>query len=183
MIVASTSAGAGKVAADCRRRSESTLHGALHRFVLGSIRDHADSDDLVQETFVRLYAYRSHKTVEDVSAFCFAVARNLIRDRFRRPRSAPDLTDASEDLICPQPGALETMIYRQRVAVLAAAIEAMPPLRREVFLRRRLDGDATATISNDLDLSTAAIEKHVSRAVADLRRALDRRGLWIGDPA
>ncbi|MBD8679687.1 RNA polymerase sigma factor [Sphingomonas sp. CFBP 13720] len=155
----------------------------MHRFVLGSIRDHADSDDLVQETFVRLYAYRGQKTVEDVSAFCFAIARNLIRGRFRRHRSAPDLTDASEDLMCLQPCALETMIYRQRVAVLAAAIEAMPPLRREVFLRRRLDGDAAATISRDLELSTAAIEKHVSRAIADLRRALERRGLWIGDPA
>ncbi len=183
MIVASTSASISEVPADYGLWTESALHGALHRFVLASVRDRSDSEDVVQETFVRLYVYRSQRAVEDVAAFCFAVARNLIRDRSRRTSAAPVLTEMPEDLACPQPCALETMIHRQRVDVLSAAIEAMPPLRREVFLRRRLDGDSVATVALDLDLSPVAIEKHVTRALADLRRALDRDGRRIGHAA
>jgi RNA polymerase sigma-70 factor (ECF subfamily) len=60
------------------------------------------------------------------------------------------------------------------------AIKVMPPLRREVFLRRRLDGVACAIIAADLEMSLAAVEKHCTRAVADLRAALERRGLPAG---
>ncbi len=161
---------------------ERALHAVLHRFVLSRLRDRCDSDDLVQETFVRLYTYRSRRAVEDVTAFCLTVAGNLIRDRFRRLNAAPVMDELPDTLVCPQPRADEALLYRQRVALLSAAIEAMPPLRREVFLRRRLDGDSVATVARDLDLSPVAIEKHVTRALADLRRALDRDGL-IGNRA
>ena len=57
----------------------------------------------------------------------------------------------------------------------------MPVLRREVFLRRRLDEQDVETISEVLGIGRSAIEKHVSRAVTDLRRALYRRGLALGD--
>lgn len=164
-------------------QEDRVLYRALHRFVLSRLRDRCDSDELVQETFLRLYTYRAGRTVEDVGAFSFAIARNLIRDRFRRLRAAPVTAEIPDSLVCPQPRADEMVIHRERVAALATAIGAMPPLRREVFLRRRLDGDTVATISHDLDLTAAAIEKHVSRAVADLRRALDRRALWVGDPS
>lgn len=166
-----------------RRRSgtdEQALHALLHRFALSRLRDRCDSDDLVQETFVRLYDYRRRRTVDDTTAFCLMVASNLIRDRFRRMRNGPDMTELADTLVCPQPRADETLLYRQRIAILSAAIAAMPPLRREVFLRRRLDGDTVARVANDLEMSPAAIEKHVTRALADLRHALDRRDLWIG---
>jgi RNA polymerase sigma-70 factor (ECF subfamily) len=181
-VVSVNSAASGVPVRDADQ-NERGLRAQLHRFVLGKIGDRCDSDDLVQEAFVRFYAYRSERKVEDVGAFCFTVARNLIRDRFRRSRTTPAFVDMPDDLACPQSRADEIMVHRQRVAVLSSAIEAMPALRREVFLRRRLDGDDVATISREIGLSASAIEKHVTRAVADLRRALDRRGLWIGDPA
>lgn len=160
--------------------NEQALHALLHRFALRRLRDRNDSDDLVQETFVRLYAYRSRRTVDDVTAFCLAVATNLIRDRFRRMSKGPVMAELPDTFVCPQPRADEALLYRQRVEILSVAIEAMPPLRREVFLRCRLDGDAVTTISDDLGLSPSAIEKHVTRALTNLRHALERYDLWIG---
>ncbi len=162
---------------------DAALHALLHRFVLSRLRDRCESDDLVQETFVRFYTYRSHRVVEDATAFCLTVAGNLIRDRIRRQATTPRTTEIPETLVCPQPRIDEILSYRQRVATLTAAIAAMPPLRREVFLRRRLDGDTTATVASDLGLTPAAIDKHVTRALTDLRLALERRGLWIGPAA
>jgi RNA polymerase sigma-70 factor (ECF subfamily) len=118
--------------------------------------------------------------VADVGAFCFAIARNLIRDHVRRLRGAPTTADLSEEIACPAPRADEILGYRERVDVLIRALKAMPALRREVFTRRRLDGQPVATIAVDLDLSVAAVEKHVVRALADLRTALERRGLALG---
>lgn len=168
-------------AAERRRfaREDQDLRVALHRFVDGRLRDRAESEDIVQETYVRLYDYRRTRSVADVGAFCFQIARNLIHDHLRRLRIAPETGELPEDVVCPAPRADEIIAYRQRVEVITRALRAMPPLRREVFLRRRLDGQPTATVAQDLELSRAAVEKHVVRALADIRAALDKRGLAL----
>lgn len=162
---------------------EVQLRRALQRFVEGQLRGGHDGEDIVQETYVRLYSYRGTKPVADVGAFCFAVARNLIYDHLRRRRAMPVAGELAEDIVCPQPRAEEILDYRQRVDILVGALRVMPPLRREIFLRRRLDGMAVAAIAADLEMSVAAIEKHCSRALADLRAALERRGLPGGAQA
>lgn len=159
---------------------EVALRAALQRFVEGRLRDRDEGEDIVQETYVRLYDYRRTRGIADVGAFCFAVARNLVFDHFRRRRAMPEAIELAEDVACPLPRAEEVLDYRQRVDILAAALRVMPPLRREVFLRRRLDGVAGAIIAADLEMSPAAVEKHCTRAVADLRAALERRGLPAG---
>ncbi|MGK6353874.1 RNA polymerase sigma factor [Sphingomonas sp. DT-207] len=159
---------------------EVALRAALHRFVQGRLRDRDEGEDIVQETYVRLYDYRRRRGVADVGAFCFAVARNLVFDHFRRLRAMPARAELTESIVCPSPRAEEVLDYRQRVDILVAALRVMPPLRREVFLRRRLDGIAGAIIAADLEISLAAVEKHCTRAVADLRAALERRGLPPG---
>jgi RNA polymerase sigma-70 factor (ECF subfamily) len=166
-----------------RRRADAEeveLRVALRRFVDGRLRDRNDGEDIVQETYVRLYSYRRTRPVADVGAFCFAVARNLVSDHFRRRQVQPPAAELVEDIVCPQPRAEEILDYRQRVDILVRALRVMPPLRREVFLRRRLDGIPAAVIAADLELSPAAVDKHCSRALADLRVALERRGLPAG---
>lgn len=159
--------------------SEAALRHSLRRFVEARLRDPGESEDLVQETYLRLYAYGRTRSIADVGAFCFAVARNLIHDHRRRRKSAPIHGELVDEIACPQPRADEILAYRERVEILVQALHRMPALRREVFMRQRLDGDAVATIAAELGLSRAAIEKHVVRAVADLRHALERRGLGM----
>lgn len=159
---------------------DAELRRALRRFVEGMLRDRQDGEDIVQETYVRLYSYRRTRHVSDVGAFCFAVARNLVNDHFRRTRSAPRYVEVDDSIACAQPRAEEILDYRQRVDILIRALKVMPPLRREIFLRRRLDGIPSTVIASDLDMSIAAIDKHCARALADLRAALERRGLTPG---
>jgi RNA polymerase sigma-70 factor (ECF subfamily) len=162
---------------------EVALRQALHRFVTGRLRDGIAGEDIVQETYVRLYDYRRKRPIADTAAFCFAVARNLVHDHFRRLRAQPPAAELAEDIICPLPRVDEVLDYRQRVEILVRALNVMPPLRREIFLRRRLDGVPGAVVAADLGMTQAAIDKHCTRALADLRYALERRGLGIGGDA
>ncbi len=162
---------------------EVALRQALHRFVSGRLRDQVTGEDIVQETYVRMYDYRRTRPVADATAFCFAVARNLVRDHFRSIRTQPTTSELIESLACPLPLAEEMLDYRQRVGILMRALKVMPPLRREIFLRRRLDGVSGPVVAEDLGMSVAAVDKHCTRALADLRRALERRGLPGGSRA
>lgn len=159
------------------------LRETLHRFVSGRLHDRTEGEDIVQETYVRLYAYRRTRTISDAAAFCFAVARNLVHDHFRRLRVAPVAVELEEAIACPLPRADEILDYRERVDILVQALKAMPPLRREIFMRRKLDGIPGAIIAADLDMKQAAVDKHCTRALADLRHALERRGLGLVEQA
>jgi len=156
------------------------LRDRLRQFVDSRLRDRSENEDIVQETYLRFYDYRRRRAVANVGAFCFTVARNLVWDHLRRARAAPPQVDLSHDLACPQPLADTVLDYRQRVEILTQVLKRMPPLRREVFMRRRLDGLPIALIATDLELSVAAVEKHCTRALVDLRVALERRGLPAG---
>lgn len=162
---------------------DAELRQALYRFVTGRLRDCATGEDIVQETYVRLYDYRGTRPIADAAAFCFAVARNLVHDHFRRAAAQPAASELVEDLACPLPGAEEILEYRQRVAILVRALNVMPPLRREIFLRRRLDGVPGAVVAADLGMTIAAVDKHCTRGLADLRHALERRGVCAGGAA
>jgi len=157
---------------------DATLTRALQLFVGGRVTDQADRDDVVQETYLRLVDHQTTSRVENVKALCFAIARNLLIDLQRHRRRVRNV-ELDEALVCPQPTADVVVAYRRAVAILARALERMPPLRREIFFRRRLDGDPIETIAAALEMSRAAVEKHVVRALADLRGALARCGFTM----
>src|SRR6187402_1676399 len=104
-----------------RRRladEDADLRRALQRFIEGRLRDRSESEDLVQETYLRLYDYRRTRSVADVGAFCFAIARNLIQDHLRRLRVRPVGVELAGDTVCPAPRADEILAYRERVDLL-----------------------------------------------------------------
>lgn len=159
---------------------EIALREGLSRFIGNRLRDQDAREDIVQETYLRYYVYAERRSVANVAALCYAIARNLMHDHFRRMRAAPPSAALCDTIACDYPRADSVLDYRQRVTILVQALRAMPPLRREIFLRRRLDDMPIAIIAADLEMSRAAIEKHCTRAVADLRFALEQRGLPAG---
>ena len=157
---------------------DAALSQALRGFLRGKLGNDADRDDLVQETYVRLFSYQAAAQVSNVKALCFAIARNLLLDHHRAARRTASIP-LDEDMVCPQPSAETVVAYRRAVVVMAKALVKMPALRREIFMRKRLDGFTTAEIAGNLDMTAAAVEKHVVRALHDLRTALTRRGFTM----
>lgn len=48
----------------------------------------------------------------------------------------------------------------------------MSPLRRDVFIRRRLHGESRQLIAKNLGVSEEAVKKHISRAMDMLKNAI-----------
>ena len=156
---------------------EDDIRDELTRFVARRLRNGNDEEDIVQETYLRIYRYRQTGTIANLKAFCFSVAQNLINDHFRRLSRMPATCPIEEDFICPMPRIGEALLHRERVEAIVAILKNMPPLRREIFLRRRLDDHPPAVIATDLDMRQSAVEKHVFRAHSDIRQGLAKRKL------
>ena len=54
---------------------------------------------------------------------------------------------------------------RQRLAEVAAIVEAMPPRMRRAFQLHRLNGQSQAHTARAMGISVSAVEKHVASAL------------------
>ncbi|MCJ2183483.1 RNA polymerase sigma factor [Novosphingobium sp. 1949] len=148
------------------------LRSEVYGFAYRQLGDHATSEDVVQDSFVRLAGY-APDTVHNLGGMLRRIARNLIIDhaRLRRRRGEEAVAD-DFDMPCPQPSQEEAMVQRERVKTVSRIIEAMPPQRRQVFVLRRLHGLSAKEVAARLDITPGAVDAHVARAVLALHRGM-----------
>lgn len=154
---------------------------ALQRFLFRRTGDWSLAEDLVQETLLRVVVYARDHAVTDLAALARAIALNLLNDHLRR-RQRQRTEPIDDEVPSPAPGVEEAAMQRQRVEAFARALQGMPPLRREVFVRSRLRGQSYREIGEALGLSEAAVEKHVSRGLRWLQETV-ARGDAVPPPA
>jgi RNA polymerase sigma factor (sigma-70 family) len=146
------------------------IGATLNRYVRARTSRTDVVEDVVQETLSRLVQQSRVQHLVSVYALGFRIAANLLIDHHRRDSryaAEPAVEPASQ---APLPD--RVLVGRQEVAILKEALAAMPPLRRDVLVRRRLQGQSCAAIARDLGLSPKAVEKHITRGLADLHKAM-----------
>lgn len=147
----------------------------LLRYVGRQVNDSAISEDIVQEAYLRLLVYEAKpgNIVSNASALLRRISLNLTRDHFRRAKRA-SVVELSEDIPCQQPGVQQQLEHRQLVDIVMAVLKAMPPLRRDVFIRRRVHGQSAGEVAAAMRLSSSAVSNHVARALFDLDMAIEK---------
>ncbi|MFT4241809.1 MAG: RNA polymerase sigma factor [Acidovorax sp.] len=85
-------------------------------------------------------------------------------------QAAPPDATALPDESCDPARILEG---RQRLALLADSIHALPPRCRDVFVMHRIHGLPQQDIAQHLGISLKTVEKHLALGTAACRRALD----------
>ena len=148
----------------------------MYRLVYARVRDHAVAEDVVQESFLRVLRY-PRGGIANVGALVRTIASNLIRDHARtRRRHAEEPLSETFDIASDAPSAETALIDQERAALVARIVDEMPPLRREVFVRRRLHGESARAVATALGLTPAAVDAHVARAVLALHNAMTEIG-------
>lgn len=150
---------------------------AVFTFLLRLLGDRRTAEDLVQETFLRVFT--SGETYRPTAAFrtwLFRIARNLTIDRFRR-RSESAEVDAGGTLASQRdsgPSALELAEARQLGERLEAAIARLPVAQREVLLLSRFAGLSHEEVAQVTGSSPGAVRVALHRALGRLRTLLGR---------
>lgn len=174
LVLSRTSHGARPVAGALRRAYEE-IDGVLREFLRRRLASEDDAADLAQEVYLRLTRLDHPERVRCLKAFAFKTATNLLRDRSRRVHTRVTQTavglDEIEiaDLSSDPHAALES---DQAYAAIAAALAALQPATRQAFLWHRVDERPQAEIAARLGVSVSMVEKHIVRALAEVRKAL-----------
>ena len=147
-----------------------TVAATLSRYVRARTSRTDLVEDVVQETLSRLVQQSRVQKLVSVYALGFRIAANLLVDHHRRDRRY--VAEREEEPASQAPLPDRVLAGRQELAVLQQALATMPPLRRNVLVRRRLQGQSCAAIARELGLSPKAVEKHITRGLADLHKAM-----------
>ncbi len=146
----------------------------------------ADSDEVVQETFLR--GYRSLADFHARSSFrtwIYRIAMNSALktlDKRKAEASIPVVEEYDDgrpgiQLTDPAAGPDRLLLDREIEARRHAAMEKMSPTERLAFVLRHLEGRSTEEIAAALDMSQSSAKQAVFRAVQKLRRSL--APLWV----
>lgn len=137
-----------------------------------------DAKDLVQEGLLRLMRYCDNTPVNEWTPLIYRIVLNLHRDRQRQLVAQGTPMAGSDEILQLQPSQVASPERQasdhQQLALARAAILGLPPKCREVYLLNRMDGLSYPAIAQRCGISVKAVEKHISRALGELRRKVDR---------
>lgn len=162
---------------DFRERLDARFHGPLMSFFMRRIKDHADAEDLTQETLLRLLTVNAIERIEHAESYVFKVATNLLRDRRRESlkRNPTTCVLIDEALASELEHQLVEDLSPERVLLGKASLkEALALLdelgerTRSIFVLFRLENMKQKDIAAFYGIGRSTVEKHVMKAVLHL---------------
>lgn len=152
---------------------------ALCLYALHYVGDLATAEDLVMDSFVRLYERSSETGPQSpiiyTKSYLFQMVRNASIDYLRRKAAegAPDAAlplDAVPDVADTAPEEQQLLQERsEREARLWAAIDRLPQACRNILLLSKRDGLKNREIADALGISLKTVEAQLTKAYATLR--------------
>lgn len=147
------------------------------------LQDDYVAEDLVQETFMKLWEKYNGTSSSRWPALLFTILRNGCMDRLRVLSARKGLF-VSESIInicdeylysadfrgecTPE----EKTMYEELIKNLNERVNTLPPRCREVFMLSRQDCRANKEIAVMLGISEKAVEKHITKALKIMDKAI-----------
>ena len=148
----------------------------LVRYAADMVGSVDEGRDVAQETFIRLWQTRRRWTPRgSVRSLLFGLAHNLAIDHLRRPAVRLRRTLHLELVKTHTTPTPQDVLHANELdAALDAAIQALPPRRREVFSLVHGAGLSHREAAEVMGISPQTVANQMSSALAELRTRLRR---------
>lgn len=137
----------------------------------------ADVDDLIQESYARLWKSQFSE-VTHARAYFYTIVRNLLAEWARRARVVPmERMGEIEALriISEEPGPERRLSARQELERLMEIIATLPDQCRRAFQLRKFDGLSQREIAGVMGITEKTVEKHLAKALMRITEATRER--------
>ncbi len=152
-------------------------HPVLFRFVVSRVYDEDIAEDIVQDTFVRIWKIRQ-SLASDKSFFSLIakVSSNLSKDHFKheavRLRHQENIVEAYDQQSDKPNKQIETEFIQNNI--LNIVHQYLPLKQRTIFLLNRIEGKSNQEIAEMLGISQRTVENQLYRALKTLKKKIKR---------
>lgn len=161
-------------------RHREKVYGVVHSL----LRNHADTEEIVQDTFIRAHrGLAKFRGDSSLATWLHHVAVNLARNRYwyfhRRKRHATlsldcPLSDESDatfaDLLPDQaPAPAQESIASEFTELVTVCMDKLPAAQREILAMRNLLHRSYDEIANELNIEVGTVKSRIARARGQLK--------------
>lgn len=143
----------------------------LYRFAFSYLKNEGEAEDVVQEVFLKIWQNRSSlKSENSFHSYLFTIAFNAIRKNFNKKALRQKFqVGVFEELINENSALEDHRNFEALLEKLNRLIEDMPPRRKEIFLKRKLEGKSIHVIASEMAISIKTVENQITEAMNFLR--------------
>lgn len=140
----------------------------LFRFVIKSVKDEDQANDIVQETFTRLWEKKSNVNYLKVRSYLFTAAYHIVLNTFRKQKRIEqmDEVNANEHWHDEQ--------YTDLKEVLNQALDQLPKVQKTVVLLRDYEGYSYQEIAELTDLKESQVKVYIYRGRMALKEKIGK---------
>jgi RNA polymerase sigma-70 factor (family 1) len=153
----------------------------LFGFALKYFKNETDAEELVQEIFVKVWENRQTlKSELSFKSYLFTIALNQIRKHFnKKATSLRYLESLRNNAEFTENQSINDDNYESALRQINLIIEQMPPRRREIFTKSKLEGKSSKEIAVELNISAGTVDNQVSEALRFIRTQLKSENISL----
>ena len=127
-----------------------------------------DTDDVVQESYLKILRSKAVDPIRSTKAYFFSIARNTALTIFRRRKiysETPVNGLPDSRVVDPAPNAAENADHNQRTDMVVEAIDRLPGRCQEIVKLVALEGLSTAEVAFRLGISQPTVRVQMARGI------------------
>ncbi len=153
----------------------------LFLFSLRFFNHKSDAEEIVQETFVKIWETREKITPDILlhfNAYVITIAKHLIYNRFRHRLVERKYRELQCNTAATSYTIERDITVKQLKEILLNGIAQLPPQQEKILLLKR-QGYDNDEIAEQLQLSKRTVETHINKAFKSLRMFFEKRKVQI----
>ncbi|GLR71683.1 hypothetical protein GCM10007852_25910 [Agaribacter marinus] len=114
----------------------------------------------------------AENSIDHPQRYAKRVARNIAFDMHRKQCNMPQ--EMTHEPTCDKTDLDRLMAQTQRIEHYQRIVSNMPKVRKDVFIRYRIEGQTKSQIGKALGLSQESVNKHITRALSSLKCEMEK---------
>ncbi len=145
----------------------------IFRFALKSVRDINTANDVVQDTFMRLWQHVQDVDFERVKSYLFRIAHNIMIDYFRKNKRNADFESINKNTYS------FVHEYSDIKEQLEKAVNTLSQIQKTVVMLRDYEGYSYDEIGEITGLTNSQVKVYIYRARKKLKDYLITKGIEL----
>jgi RNA polymerase sigma-70 factor (ECF subfamily) len=147
----------------------------LHAFSSRFNFTHEEAEEIVQETFIRIWQNRqSIDPDKSFNTFLITIAKHLIYNQIRHNTYRVKYLNEQKSGI--EKIASNAATERELQKLIQKGMGHLPDKCRKIFSKSRIDGLSNGEIANELNISRSTVENQLNKALKKMRLYLQHNG-------
>lgn len=144
----------------------------LYWKLLKMVRIEEVADDLLQDLFIRIWDRREQiDPTQPFKVYLYRIATHMVYDHYRREGRKAVMqqyikSDSSEISLETE----QSLALRQSQSLIQAAIEQLPPQRKQAFILCRMEGKSHQQAAEIMQISPNTVHNHLTKATEYVKR-------------